>query len=1262
MPVDQLPVDAVTHTGGANIATELIGGNVYGLTKIRTGAYGVDGGDVTPTNPYPVGLYNIDTAPATVNITAADVASSTASGQNGQNIVTGNPTANSAASFAIAGLSSIEVQITGAWSATLVSEVSFDGGTTWYNRGVHLAGTAFIITSFTSNGAGGLNCAGATNYRIRCTAFTSGIATIRIAGSVNDSTVYIANAIKVADPTTPSQQMAVDSLGRVTANLGTVAGLALDSTVAKDASITTTNTNIGATTETVASTDTSASGLNGLLKRLLQRITTLLSLIPAALTGSGNFKVSLQESAASQNVTQATGTNLHAVIDSGTVTANAGTNLNTSALALDSTVAKDATLSTTNTEIGPTNETPAATDNSSGGLNAQIKRLAARLTSLIGLFPTSLGQKSSANSLGVTIASDQSAIPITDPIDITPATVNITAADAVSATNAQANGQNYITGNPTANSAAAFALTGESAVIVQVTGTWVGTLKTEISMDGGTTWFERNIHQAGTEYFQKSFTNNFAGGANVSGYTNFRVRCTAYTSGTATVKVTETVRQNSMFVTNAMRISDPTTASQMMAVDSLGRVTANLGTVAGLALDSTVAKDATIGTTNTEIGGLTETAPSNDTNSSGLNGRMQRMAQRITSLIGLFPTAIGQTTKALSLAVAIATDQVKSNNAGAPGTQNLGTLPALANASAPSWTEANQVTLSVDLLGNLRVSSSSTPITDVNTTGNLGSNGQTVTTATLNGAATASIQLLGTWTLTVAFEWSPDAGTTWYPLTVYPQAGGAGITSVAGVGTSGNGLWVANIASGSQVRTRVSTYTSGTVAVVIRTSTATGMVVLSAAIPAGSNLIGGINNNFAGTAADVNAGVKGPGTQRIVLANDQQNIGTVGALPPITSRPSAQSLAATGAIQFGVLPGATVVATLTNAPAATATWVGTVGFQTSPDGASWSNVNAIPNGIVGAGAVTATSSTAVGEWLIQIPTNHYFFRYNVTAWTSGTIWGFLDAWNLGSVLQQPWSPTVTSGQTLMPWTDASGIAELMIRLSAITTCVFTVQGTNDPAGTDVSTLQVQEANTAASTGASTITAAGSFRAQTMGFKWVRVQCTTTGTVATVQGITARLGFPLLLTSTGDSITALSSQSGTWTMQPGNTPNTTAWRMAADANAASTGGATAVKFLAAATTNAAFAKAGAGRVYGWHFTNNTAAVKFFRIFNKTSAPTVGTDSPVIVIEIPANGYASFWTNTGIAMTTGVAYACTGAIADLDATATAANDVVGALYYQ
>ena len=48
-----------------------------------------------------------------------------------------------------------------------------------------------------------------------------------------------------------------------------------------------------------------------------------------------------------------------------------------------------------------------------------------------------------------------------------------------------------------------------------------------------------------------------------------------------------------------------------------------------------------LATDGTVLGPVTETAPATDTASSGLNGRLQRIAQRLTSLIALLPAALG---------------------------------------------------------------------------------------------------------------------------------------------------------------------------------------------------------------------------------------------------------------------------------------------------------------------------------------------------------------------------------------------------------------------------------------------------------------------------------------------------------------------------------------------------------------------------------------------------------------------------------------------
>lgn len=62
--------------------------------------------------------------------------------------------------------------------------------------------------------------------------------------------------------------------------------------------------------------------------------------------------------------------------------------------------------------------------------------------------------------------------------------------------------------------------------------------------------------------------------------------------------------------------------------------------------------------TDTTLGALTETAPASDTASSGLNGRLQRIAQRLTSLIALLPASLGIKTSAASLSVAPSSDGV----------------------------------------------------------------------------------------------------------------------------------------------------------------------------------------------------------------------------------------------------------------------------------------------------------------------------------------------------------------------------------------------------------------------------------------------------------------------------------------------------------------------------------------------------------------------------------------------------------------------------
>ena len=104
-----------------------------------------------------------------------------------------------------------------------------------------------------------------------------------------------------------------------------------------------------------------------------------------------------------------------------------------------------------------------------------------------------------------------------------------------------------------------------------------------------------------------------------------------------------------------------------------------------------------------------------------------------------------------------------------------------------------------------------------------------------------------------------------------------------------------------------------------------------------------------------------------------------------------------------------------------------------------------------------------------------------------------------------------------------------------------------------------------------------------------------------------------------------------------------------------------KLLAAGTTNATSVKGSAGRVYGWHYTNLSNAARFVKLYNKATAPTVGTDVPVAVIAIPAGQVAKMYVAAGVSFASGIGLATTTGYADNDSAAVTAGDIVGALIY-
>jgi hypothetical protein len=127
----------------------------------------------------------------------------------------------------------------------------------------------------------------------------------------------------------------------------------------------------------------------------------------------------------------------------------------------------------------------------------------------------------------------------------------------------------------------------------------------------------------------------------------------------------------------------PALASGRVPVDGSG-VTQPIS-AASLPLPAGAATSANQSSELTLIGGVTETAPATDTASSGLNGRLQRIAQRITDLIAVFnPLTSAPSTTASGIAVRpitaeyptfsiVATAVAVGNNKSMLSIQNTGT-------------------------------------------------------------------------------------------------------------------------------------------------------------------------------------------------------------------------------------------------------------------------------------------------------------------------------------------------------------------------------------------------------------------------------------------------------------------------------------------------------------------------------------------------------------------------------------------------------------
>ena len=151
-------------------------------------------------------------------------------------------------------------------------------------------------------------------------------------------------------------------------------------------------------------------------------------------------------------------------------------------------------------------------------------------------------------------------------------------------------------------------------------------------------------------------------------------------------------------------------------------------------------------------------------------------------------------------------------------------------------------------------------------------------------------------------------------------------------------------------------------------------------------------------------------------------------------------------------------------------------------------------------------------------------------------------------------------------------------------------------------------------------------------RWFRIRCSVALTASSIATWTAIRG-----TYATEPIPAIQthpvSGSGTFTV----------------AGTATTTPATPTPFavVSAASTNANSHKTAAGSLFEISASNPTATAAFLKLYNKASAPTVGTDVPLITIPIPANSVIAMEFGVlGKRFSLGIASAITALIASTD----------------
>jgi hypothetical protein len=244
------------------------------------------------------------------------------------------------------------------------------------------------------------------------------------------------------------------------------------------------------------------------------------------------------------------------------------------------------------------------------------------------------------------------------------------------------------------------------------------------------------------------------------------------------------------------------------------------------------------------------------------------------------------------------------------------------------------------------------------------------------------------------------------------------------------------------------------------------------------------------------------------------------------------------------------------------------------------------------------------------------------------------------------APTTAVTGTFWQATQPVSAAALPLPAGAATAAKQPALGTAGGASADVLTVQGVASMTPLKVDGSAVTQPVSGTVTATGTFWQATQPVSLASVPLPAGAATAAKQPALGAAGSASADVLSVQG-----IAAGTP------LGAALQATTSGGSTPYRLVSAATTNAASVKGSAGVLYSYSAFNLNAAPRYLKFFDKATAPTLGTDTPVLVVMIPggttgAGVVKSF--AVGVQFSNGIAVAVVGGMADSDATAIGAAE--------